>query len=124
MIRNEEWFTDDDIADPSSKDLPKPCGWRILVRPAGMVKKSKGGIILTDKNVQEQQYLNSKGRVIAMGSECYNNRSTNWCTTGDHIVYSRYAGSKIDVKGVKLLLLNDDEVLAVLPNPDAITQNL
>ena len=48
MIRNEEWFTDDDIADPSSKDLPKPCGWRILVRPAGMVKKSKGGIILTD----------------------------------------------------------------------------
>ena len=59
-----------------------------------------------------------------MGDECYNNRDTKWCTTGDHIVYSRYAGSKIDVKGVKLLLLNDDEVLAVLPNPDAITQNL
>ena len=43
---------------------------------------------------------------------------------GDTIVYSRYAGSKIDIKGVKLILLNDDEVLAVLPNPDAITQNL
>ena len=46
MIRNEEWFTDDDIADPSDKDLPKPCGWRILVRPAAMIKKSKGGSVL------------------------------------------------------------------------------
>jgi chaperonin GroES len=87
-----------------------------------MVKKTKGGIILTDKNMEEQQYLNSKGRVIAMGRECYNNRSTNWCTSGDTIVYSRYAGSRIDVQGVKMLLLNDDEVLAVLPNPDAVTQ--
>lgn len=122
MNRNEDWFTDDNIPDPKSKDLPQPAGWRILVRPVGMVKKTKGGIILTDKNMEEQQYLNSKGRVIAMGRECYNNRRTNWCTTGDTIVYSRYAGSRIDVQGVKMLLLNDDEVLAVLPNPDAVTQ--
>ena len=122
MNRNQDWFTDDNIPDPKSKDLPKPVGWRILVRPIGMVKKTKGGIILTDKNMEEQQYLNSKGRVIAMGKECYNNRRTNWYTSGDTIVYSRYAGSRIDVQGVKMLLLNDDEVLAVLPNPDAVTQ--
>jgi co-chaperonin GroES (HSP10) len=59
-----------------------------------------------------------------MGNECYGNREENWCKINDTIVYSRYAGSKIDIQGVKMILLNDDEVLAVLPNPDAITQNL
>ena len=124
MIRNEDWFTEEEIKDPKKSDLPIPCGWRILVRPAGSIRKTKGGIILTEKNLSEQQYLNSKGRVVAMGNECYNNREEKWCKSGDTIVYSRYAGSKIDIKGVKLILLNDDEVLAVLPNPDAITQNL
>lgn len=124
VTRNEEWFTDNDVPDPNKKDLPIPCGWRMLVRPAGVIKKTKGGIILTDKNLEEQQYLNSKGRVIAMGNECYGNREENWCKINDTIVYSRYAGSKIDIQGVKMILLNDDEVLAVLPNPDAITQNL
>ena len=40
MNRNQDWFTDDNIPDPKSKDLPKPVGWRILVRPIGMVKKN------------------------------------------------------------------------------------
>ena len=56
VTRNEEWFTDNDIPDPDKKDLPIPCGWRMLVRPAGVIKKTKGGIILTDKNLEEQQY--------------------------------------------------------------------
>ena len=42
VTRNEEWFTDNDIPDPDKKDLPIPCGWRMLVRPAGVIKKTKG----------------------------------------------------------------------------------
>ena len=120
MNRNEDWFTDDSIPDPKSKDLPQPAGWRILVRPVGMVKKTKGGIILTDKNMEEQQYLNSKGRVVAMGRECYNNRRTNWCTTGDTIVYSRYAGSRFKIDGGEVRVLNDDEVIATITDPTNI----
>jgi len=115
---NNDWHTDNDVADP--KELPIPCGYRILIRPVAPIKKTQGGIILTDKAVEDQTYLNSKGRVIAMGSECYDTKNP-WCKIGDFVVYGRYAGSKIDVGGVKMLLINDDEVLAVLPNPDILT---
>ena len=119
IVMNNDWHTDSDVADP--KELPIPCGYRILIRPIAPIKKTKGGIILTDKAVEDQAYLNSKGRVVAMGDECYDKSKKPWCTIGDYVVYGRYAGSKIDVGGVKMLLLNDDEILAVLPNPDILT---
>ena len=35
--------------------------------------------------------------------------------TGDKITYGKYAGQKLSVNGVKLLLLNDDEITSILP---------
>jgi chaperonin GroES len=122
VVMNTDWHTDNDIADPT--ELPIPCGFRMLIRPVAPVKKTQGGIILTDKTVEDQSYLNNKGRVIAMGNECYDKSEKPWCKTGDYVVYGRYAGSKIDVSGVKMLLLNDDEVLAVLPNPNILTTKI
>jgi len=116
---NNDWHTDSDVADP--KEVPVRCGYRILIRPIAPITKTKGGIILTDKAVEDQAYLNSKGRVVAMGDECYDKSKKPWCKIGDYVVYGRYAGSKIDVSGVKMLLLNDDEILAVLSDPDILT---
>ena len=122
VVMNTDWHTDNDIADPT--ELPIPCGFRMLIRPVAPVKKTQGGIILTDKSIEDQSYLNHKGRVIAMGNECYDKSEKPWCKVSDYVVYGRYAGSKIDVSGVKMLLLNDDEVLAVLPNPNILTTKI
>ena len=35
--------------------LPKPVGWRILVLPFKAKEKTKGGVILTDKTVEDSQ---------------------------------------------------------------------
>ena len=35
---------------PTPKEVPQPVGYRILIRPLPAVEKTKGGIILTDKN--------------------------------------------------------------------------
>ena len=35
---------------PTPKEVPQPVGYRILIRPLPAVEKTKGGIILTDRN--------------------------------------------------------------------------
>lgn len=34
---------------------------------------------------------------------------------GDHVLYSKYAGSEIDVDGTTMIILREDDVLAVIP---------
>ena len=122
MNSNEAWATDNDI--PTPKKVPQPVGYRILLRPRGVVEKTKGGIILTDSNKDSQTYLNSVGQVIAMGAECYTDRKKPWCKVGDWVIFGRYAGARVSVQNVKMVLLNDDEIIATLESPEVVTQQL
>ena len=122
MNKVDTWATDDTV--PTPEKLPQPVGYRILIRPVPVVEKTKGGIILTDKSREDQSYLNSIGQVIAMGPECYSDRKKSWCKVGDWILYGRYAGAKISVQNVKMVLINDDEVLGTLESPDIISRNI
>ena len=79
---------------------------------------------VTKSNKETQSYLNSVGQVIAMGPECYSDRKAPWCKVGDHVVFGRYAGAKVSVQNVKMVIINDDEVLATLDNPEVVSQQL
>ena len=43
-----------------------------------------------------------------------------WCKVGDWVVFARYAGSRIKIEGGEVRLLNDDEILATIKNPEDI----
>ena len=122
MINNDTWATDNNI--PTPEKVPQPVGYRILIRPRGIIEKTKGGIILTDLSKDSQAYLNSVGQIIAMGEECYSDRKKPWCKVGDWVIFGRYAGARISVQKVKMLLLNDDEIIATLENPEVVTQQI
>ena len=122
MNSNEAWATDNSI--PTPKKVPQPVGYRILLRPRGVIEKTKGGIILTDTNKDDQTYLNSVGQIIAMGPECYSDRKKPWCKIGDWVIFGRYAGARVSVQTVKMVLLNDDEIIATIENPEVVTQQL
>ncbi len=122
MNSNESWATDNDV--PTPKKIPQPVGYRILIRPRGVIEKTKGGIILTDSSKNDQSYLNSVGQVLAMGDECYSDRKKPWCKVGNWVIFGRYAGARISVQKVKMVLLNDDEIIATLENPEVVTQQL
>ena len=122
MINNDSWATDNDVPTPDK--IPQPVGYRILIRPRGSIEKTKGGIILTDSSKDGQSYLNSVGQVIAMGDECYSDRKKPWCKVGDWVIFGRYAGARISVQKVKMVLLNDDEIIATLENPEVVTQQI
>jgi co-chaperonin GroES (HSP10) len=106
--------------------LPNPTGWRILVLPYKGQGKTKGGILLTDETVQEQSYTTVTGLVLKMGTECYDNKERfpngPWCKKGDWIIFGRYAGSRFGIEGGEVRILNDDEIIAVVKDPEDILQ--
>lgn len=103
---------------------PDPTGWRILILPYRGVSKTKGGVLLSDNTVMEQQLHTQVGLVLKMGSDCYSDTEKfptgPWCKVKDWILFARYAGSRIKIDGGELRLLNDDEILAVVQDPEDI----
>ena len=104
--------------------LPKPTGWRMLVLPFKMKEKTKGGILITDDVVERAQVASTCGLVLALGPDCYKDKERSpdgpWCKKGSWVIFARYAGSRIKIDGGEVRLLNDDEVLATVENPEDI----
>ena len=102
--------------------LPKPTGWRILILPFKMSEKTKGGVIMNESTLERQQVASQCGNVLAMGSECYKDKERYptgpWCKIGDWVVFARYAGSRINIEGGEVRLINEDEVLATVKDPE------
>jgi chaperonin GroES len=107
--------------------LPLPVGWRILVLPFEASKKSKGGIIYSDDAVDRASIASTCGNVLAMGNQTYDKEKFPegpWCKKGDWVVFARYAGSRIKIQGGEVRLLNDDEILATIKNPEDILHEI
>jgi len=104
--------------------LPKPTGWRIIVLPYKAKEKTKGGIILSDKTVTESQIATNCGLVLDMGPDAYNDKDKfpngPWCKKKDWVLFARYAGSRIYIDGGEIRVLNDDEILGTIEDPEDI----
>jgi co-chaperonin GroES (HSP10) len=90
---------------------------------------SKGGIVLALANQEAQDILNFIGKVVALGPQAGKHErlggdgkeaGPDFPKVGEYIAFGRFAGQKIVHRGVKLLLCNDDEILAVIPNPETL----
>ena len=105
--------------------IPKPTGWRIVVLPFRPPKKTKSGIVLAEQAVERQQLATVCGYVVSTGPLAYADTEKfphgPWCKKGDWIVFGRYAGARIGIDGGEIRILNDDEVLATIADPDDIT---
>ena len=108
--------------------LPKPTGWRILVLPYKAKEKTKGGIILSDKTVTESQIATNCGLVMDMGPDAYSDKDKfpngPWCKKKDWVLFARYAGSRIYIDGGEIRVLNDDEILGTIEDPEDILHAL
>ena len=104
--------------------LPQPTGWRMLVLPFRMKERTDGGILMGQETIDRQQVASQCGNVIAMGPDCYNDKERYpngpWCKVGDWVVFARYAGSRIEIEGGEVRLLNEDEILATVQDPTDI----
>ena len=125
----EKLYTDEESKSVvAAKDLPIPMGWKILVQPNQIKQQTKGGILLPSQAKDNEAYLTAHGTVMALGELAYRERETGakWKQEiipqiGDKVTYGKYAGQKIVVNNVRFLLLNDDEITAILPDDVEVT---
>ena len=125
VISNDQWVTDDDKPDPSP--LPRIPGVGILVRPVPIRRKSVGGILIPDSFREDREYLNTVGRVLALGELAFKDtdiyRNGDWVKPGDYIVYAKFAGQKLWWKGVKLLIIKAPAIDLVVEKPEYLDTN-
>nr|ASN63222.1 co-chaperonin GroES [uncultured virus] len=104
--------------------LPSPTGWRLLVLPYAGPKKTKGGIILTDTTSETIQMTTVCAYVLKVGDLAYKDKEKfpdgPWCQKGDWVIFGRYAGSRFKIDGGEVRILNDDEIIAKIENPEDI----
>ena len=112
------------LKSKESSKLPKPTGWRMLVLPFKMPEKSKGGLYFGKDTLERQQVASTCGLILETGPDVYKDKEKfpegPWCKKGDWVIFARYAGSRIQIDGGEVRLLNDDEVLATIDNPEDI----
>ena len=128
--KSEENKSTPDI--PAVKKLPKPTGWRILILPFKGKKQTEGGILLPDQAIEREALATVCGYVLKIGPLAYKDSQKfgnpqdptenwlPWCKEGDWVIFGRYAGSRFKIDGGEVRLLNDDEILATINNPEDI----
>ena len=108
----------------SLEKLPNPTGWRLLVMPFQVKEETKGGIIIAQETLDRARVATQVGYVLKMGDLCYQDKekfSTGpWCKEKDWVIFARYAGSRMEIDGGEIRMLNDDEVLGTIDNPEDI----
>ena len=110
--------------DSHKERLPKPTGYRILILPFTMSSVTKGGIHLASQTVDKERLATVVGYVVSLGPDAYGDLGKfpdgAWCKEGDWVIFGRYAGARFQIDGGDMRLLNDDEILAVINNPEDI----
>jgi len=104
--------------------LPQPTGWRILILPYRGKAKSKGGIIITDETRERESLATVCGYVLRMGADCYKDTDRYaggpWCKEGQWVIFGRYAGSRFKIEGGEVRIVNDDEIIGTIADPNDI----
>lgn len=81
---------------------------RVIVKPAAAEEKTSGGIIIPDTAKEKPQ----RGTVVAAGPGKKDEPMT--VKTGDTILYSKYAGTEVNLEGEELLIMRETDILAIV----------
>ena len=119
-IKNDLWITDEEeVKDPDV--LPELPGYHVLIRPVSVKSKTKGGIFIPDSTRDDMSYLTTVGRVVSVGDLAYIDKNKfptgAWCQVGDHVSYGKHLGTKLFYRGVRFILLFDDQITMRVQDP-------
>ena len=91
----------------------KPLGNRLVVEPLEAEEVTAGGIVLPETAKEKPQ----KGIVLSIGPgerDDKGKRIEMDVQAGDTVLYAKYAGTEIKVDGKKLLILKENDILAII----------
>ncbi len=90
-----------------------PLGEKVVVKRLDAEETTSGGIVLPDAAREKPR----QGRVLSVGDGRLlddGSRLAPEVKEGDRVLFSSYAGTEVSVNEEELLIMNSDEILAVL----------
>jgi chaperonin GroES len=91
----------------------RPLGGNILVKRVEAETKTKSGIVLPDSAKEKPK----RGKVLAIGDGKRlesGEKAPFTVKKGDEVLFTSYAGTEIKIDGEEVLIMSEDDVLAVV----------
>ena len=86
----------------------KPLADRVLIQPTAAEEVTAAGIIIPDSAKEKPL----KGKVLAVGAGTKDEEMV--LKEGDTVLYGKYAGTEVELDGEKVIIMRQNEVLAVV----------
>ncbi len=83
----------------------KPIGERVVIKPSESETKTASGIYIPDSAKEKQ----NTGEVVAVGK-----LENEEIKVGDNVLYGKFAGTEVELEGEKYIILEKNDVLAVI----------
>lgn len=91
----------------------RPLGDKVLVQRLEAESTTKGGIVLPDSAKEKPK----RGKILALGDgKLLDNgeRAAFQVKKGDEVLFSSYAGTEIKVDDDELIIMDENDILAVI----------
>jgi Co-chaperonin GroES (HSP10) len=91
----------------------RPLHDRVIVRRTEEEKTTDSGLIIPDSATEKP----SKGEILAAGNGRVNDNGDVFALdvkVGDQVLFGQYAGTEIKVDGETLLVMREDDIVAVV----------
>ncbi len=98
---------------PVMQRIARPLYDRILVRPATVEEVTKGGIVIPEEAKDRPR----EGTVVRVGKGKRDINGVLWTLDvkpGDTVLFGQYAGTEVKIDGEVVLMMREEEVLAVI----------
>ena len=114
------------LEKPLLERLPQPTGWRVLVMPYQGKARTASGLYIPDEIREREAVATVVAYVMKVGPLAYKDPakfgtdSEPWCKEGQWVCIGRYSGSRFKIDGGEVRIINDDEVIATIMEPDDV----
>ncbi len=91
----------------------RPLNDRVVIQRVEENDKTAGGLFIPESAKEKQ----ARGKVIAVGNGRINDdgeRRALDVKKGDEVLFGKYAGTEIKIDGEEVIVLKEDEILAVV----------
>ena len=90
----------------------KPIFDRVLLQPIELESETKSGIVLPTVAQEKSQ----KAKVIAIGDgTTFDNKDVGMrVKVGDLVIFSKYAGSEVEIDNQKYVIIRQADILAII----------
>lgn len=91
----------------------RPLNDRVIIKRVEEESVTSGGIVLPGSAKEKP----SRGEVVAVGKGAKNSKGELQAMSvkvGDNVLFGKYSGSEVDVDGDELLVMREDDIIAIV----------